>query len=386
MRKRSFSPATGSRRRPWGPRGLANACKVPSRRARRQAVSCEEYRPSRRSKAPTSPGARQASASSSTRSLYWALKYRRLALSGTSGQAGTPQGRILQGIPRLAPSFPYGKPSSITLLSAPQTILNSDGTVSHSILARRAGVKFPRATHLVILVDGYRRWKWLSAAAYQRLLEELAKLDVQLNHEKTRRLDLTRGENFGFLGFDFRRTKTLRGVWGVRYVPEMKARTALLRKLKELFRRFRSQPIDRVIGQINPVLRGWVNYFRAGQSSRCFGYVKDWVERKVRRHLRRARKGQGFGWKRWSRPWLYKNSGYSPSIGLTTTGRKPLRFNRVPYPLRGNQQESPVPANGTPGSTWRVKRDHGSRTEAHRESGDIVTGPYRRRANSRPYR
>jgi RNA-directed DNA polymerase len=64
----------------------------------------------------------------------------------------------------------------------------------------------------------------------------------------------------------------------------MKARTALLRKLKEVFRRFRSQPVDRVIALIKPGLRGGVNYFRVGHSSRCFGYVKDGVEKKIRRH------------------------------------------------------------------------------------------------------
>ena len=165
------------------------------------------------------------------------------------------------------------------------------------------------ADDLVILVDGYRKWDWLAEAAYQRLLEELAKLDVQLNRDKTRRLDLSKGESIGFLGFDFRRGKTRRGVWGVQYAPRMKARTALLRKLKETFRRFRSQPVDRVIGLVNPVLRGWVNYFRVGQSSRCFGYVKDWIERKIRRHLMRARQRRGFGWKRWSRPWLYRHLG-----------------------------------------------------------------------------
>jgi RNA-directed DNA polymerase len=165
------------------------------------------------------------------------------------------------------------------------------------------------ADDLVILVDGYRKWDWLAEAAYQRLLEELAKLDVQLNRDKTRRLDLTKGESFGFLGFDFRRGKTRRGVWGVQYAPKMKARTALLRKLKEVFRRFRSQPVDRVIALINPVLRGWVNYFRVGQASRCFGYVKDWVEKKIRRHLMRARQRQGFGWKRWSRQWIYRQLG-----------------------------------------------------------------------------
>ena len=126
------------------------------------------------------------------------------------------------------------------------------------------------ADDLVILVDGYRKWDWLAEAAYQRLLEEFAKLDVELNRDKTRRLDLAKGESFGFLGFDFRRVKTRRGVWGVRYAPRMKARTALLRKLKEVFRRFRSQPVDRVIALINPMLRGWVNYFRVGQLKSLF--------------------------------------------------------------------------------------------------------------------
>jgi RNA-directed DNA polymerase len=33
--------------------------------------------------------------------------------------------------------------------------------------------------------------------------------------------------------------------------------------------------------------------------------IKDWVEKKVRRHMAHARKRKGFGWERWSRPWLY---------------------------------------------------------------------------------
>ena len=60
-----------------------------------------------------------------------------------------------------------------------------------------------------------------------------------------------------------------------------KKRTALTEKLKEIFRRQRSQPVEQVVEQINPILRGWVNYFRIGQSSRCFCYVKDWVEKKL---------------------------------------------------------------------------------------------------------
>jgi len=111
------------------------------------------------------------------------------------------------------------------------------------------------------------------------------------------------------LGFEFRRIRSVRGLWWAQYTPKLKGRTALLRKLKEIFRRFRSQPVGRVVELINPILRGWVNYFAVGHSSRCFGYVRNWVEKKVRRHLMRARNLRGFGWKRWSRRWLYDGLG-----------------------------------------------------------------------------
>lgn len=102
------------------------------------------------------------------------------------------------------------------------------------------------ADDLVILVDGYPRWEWLEKAAYQRLLEELTKLDVEVNREKTRLVDLSQGESFSFLGFDFRRMKTRKGKWGVRITRKKKARTVLLGKLKEVFRRLQSQPVERV--------------------------------------------------------------------------------------------------------------------------------------------
>ena len=163
------------------------------------------------------------------------------------------------------------------------------------------------ADDLVILIDAHPRHGWLMGAVEKRLREELVELQVEINEEKSRIVDLGRGESFGFLGFDFRRVRSRRGVWCARYTPKLKKRTALLRKLKDVFRRFQSQPVDRVIKLINPMLRGWVAYFAVGNSSECFGFIKDWVEKKIRRHMARARNRKGFGWKRWSTQWLYES-------------------------------------------------------------------------------
>ena len=161
------------------------------------------------------------------------------------------------------------------------------------------------ADDLVMLGDASRDHDGLLHMVDTRLRQEWASLQVAINAEKSRIVDLAHGETFSFLGFDFRRVKSRRGVWRPWYTPRQKKRTARLRKLKDIFRRYESQPVARGVDLINPILRGWVRYCAMGDSSRCFGLIKDWVEKKVRRHLMRARNRQGFGWKRGSRRWLY---------------------------------------------------------------------------------
>jgi RNA-directed DNA polymerase len=161
------------------------------------------------------------------------------------------------------------------------------------------------ADDLVILIDAHPRHDWLVKAVCKRLREELAKLRVEINEEKSRTVDLQKGESFAFLGFDFRRVSSCQGQWRPQYTPRLKKRTALLRKLKDIFRRHISQPVGRVIQLINLILRGWVNYFAVGHSSQVFSFIKDWVEKKIRRHLMRSQKRKGLGWKRWKRQWFY---------------------------------------------------------------------------------
>ncbi|MGH9784883.1 MAG: group II intron reverse transcriptase/maturase, partial [Terriglobia bacterium] len=213
-----------------------------------------------------------------------------------SGKRGVPQGGVIS--PLLSNIYLTEVDAMLERAKA----VTADGTHTYVEYARYAD-------DLVILVNNDRRQDWLVEAVAQRLREELAKLDVRLNEEKSRIVDLSWGESFGFLGFDFRRVRSFRGRWRPQYTPQRKKRTALRQELKAVFRRYRSQPVEALIAEINPKLRGWVNYFRIGHASRCLAFVRQWVEKRVRRHLMGARNRRGFGWKRWSTAWLYETLG-----------------------------------------------------------------------------
>src|ERR1019366_8530952 len=60
-----------------------------------------------------------------------------------------------------------------------------------------------------------------------------------------------------FLSFEYRRILGRNRKWRAYYAPKLKKRTALLAKLREIFRQNVSQPVGQVIEQINPILRGW---------------------------------------------------------------------------------------------------------------------------------
>jgi RNA-directed DNA polymerase len=226
-----------------------------------------------------------------------------------TGKKGVPQGGVIS--PLL---------SNLYLNEVDKMLEKAIETTRHK---QYTAVQYARfADDQVILVDPHPQQGWLEKAIRQRLREELGKLRVEINEEKSRTVDLRKGESFGFLGFEFRRVRSRNGRWRPGYTPKLKKRTALLTKLGDIFRRYDSQPVTRVITLINPILRGWVNYFAVGQSARCFAFVKHWVEKKIRRHLMRARQRQGFGWKRWSRSWLHDGlglfNGYRTRYGLRT--------------------------------------------------------------------
>ena len=159
------------------------------------------------------------------------------------------------------------------------------------------------ADDLVSLVPHERRQDGLVEAINRRLREALAALDGRLHEEKSRIVALSRGAHVGGWGVDCRRRRSLRGRWRPPETPPPQQRTAWLRELTAVCRRARSPRVEAVIAELNPQRRGWVQSCRIGPASRCVAMVRRWVERTVRRHVRRARHRRGFGWQRWRTVW-----------------------------------------------------------------------------------
>ena len=225
-----------------------------------------------------------------------------------TGEKGVPQGGVISPVL-----------SNLYLTEVDRMLEKAIATTRYG---KYTSVQYARfADDLVILIDSHRRHDWLVRAVERRLREEVAKLRVEINEDKSRMVDLAKGGSFTFLGFEYRRILSRNGVWRPYYAPKLKKRTALFAKLREVFRRNVSQPVGKVIDEINPILRGWANYFRVGHSNRCFSMVKHWVEKKVRRHLMRSRQRSGMGWKRWSREWIYGTLGLFNDYRV---GRGPL--------------------------------------------------------------
>ena len=213
-----------------------------------------------------------------------------------TGEKGVPQGGVISPVL-----------SNLYLTEVDRMLEKAIATTRYG---KYTSVQYARfADDLVILIDSHPRHGWLVKAVERRLREEVAKLRVEINEDKSRMVDLAKGGSFSFLGFEYRRILSRNGVWRPYYAPKLKKRTALFAKLREVFRHNVSQPVGKVIDEINPILRGWTNYFRVGHSNRCFSMVKHWVEKKVRRHLMRSRQRSGMGWKRWSSKWLYGELG-----------------------------------------------------------------------------
>jgi hypothetical protein len=135
---------------------------------------------------------------------------------------------------------------------------------------------------------------------------------LELHPEKTRRVDLSRGlQGFDFLGCHLRKRmsgpiweRSRRRVYFLQREPSQRSMKRVRQRVKEIARNGRRhEDLHTLIGELNPVLRGWGNYFCTGNAARKFLAVDEYVVERLRTLLvkrkgRNLRPGEASAWHR----------------------------------------------------------------------------------------
>lgn len=183
------------------------------------------------------------------------------------------------------------------------------------------------ADDMVILVDGYPQWQPHVGMIQKRLDQELKKVAIEINEEKTKVVDFGSGASFGFLGFDFRAARNRFGKRFVLRTPKTKKQSELLKRVRHILKYSRHCSTKEVLEKIRPVIVGWVHYFRVGNSRRAFDWIRFAIMRQIRRFAMKQKGRPGCGWKRWSNEAIYKEWGLVDDYRVQYFYRSPVKVS-----------------------------------------------------------
>ena len=145
---------------------------------------------------------------------------------------------------------------------------------------------------------------------YAKVKEVLERLDLELNEMKTRTIDLRKGDSLNFLGFTFRLVKSWRnGKPFLLTTPSKQAIKKIRLTVKNMLTERNNDKLEIVIGKLNRVLEGWMNYFRYENSSKAFSILNEYVKKKVIRFIRRRQGRKGFAYRKYTSEVMYNEIG-----------------------------------------------------------------------------
>ena len=200
---------------------------------------------------------------------------------------------------------------------------------------RRKGLatyRFVRyADDWVVLVSGTRVH---AEALRDEVAVLLQPMGLRLSQEKTRIVHIDEG--FDFLGFRIQRHQK-RGT-GKRFVytyPSKKALASIKDKVRSMTKGATDQSLSVLLHRLNPVLRGWTNYFQHGVSKATFNYLRQFTWQRVLCWLRHKHRRTSWTWlRRRYLPGWWPTEGtvtlFNP--GAVTVSRYRYRANRIPTP------------------------------------------------------
>jgi RNA-directed DNA polymerase len=125
--------------------------------------------------------------------------------------------------------------------------------------------------------------------AVTTLKEWLEKRGLALAQEKTHIVHLTEG--FDFLGFNIRHYKALRtskSGYKLLIKPSKKSVKAIREKLRAEWQKGLGSNAPALLKRLNPIIRGWANYFRIGVAAETFRMLNHWMFLRERRYVKRT--------------------------------------------------------------------------------------------------
>lgn len=186
---------------------------------------------------------------------------------------------------------------------------------------RRKGYRLTRYADDWVVTCTSRSEAQAALTAAKRILE---KLGVTLHAEKTRIAHVRQG--FEFLGFKIKRGKPsslklapekIRSgvVPGSLYAyPREKSVRHFREQIRRLTRRKAPLKTQELIAQINPVIRGWGNYYCKAHVRRLFNRLNTWIVHRIRSH--KCKRWRNAGWKELPETRLYGKMGLVNLISL----------------------------------------------------------------------
>jgi RNA-directed DNA polymerase len=189
---------------------------------------------------------------------------------------------------------PQGSPISPLLANIALHVLDEAWQAEGS----RLGKLSRYADDFVILCPTQSR----AEEARRRVVEILGRLGLQLHPDKTRIVCLTRGkQGFDFLGFHHHKVESRkwRGKYYLQRWPSKRAMASIRAKVRnETDRRHVGRSIEWTAEQLNPILRGWGNYFRWGHSEVRFVAIDSYVHERLALFASKKHGLVGRNWKR----------------------------------------------------------------------------------------
>ena len=165
-------------------------------------------------------------------------------------------------------------------------------------------------------------------AAQNTLQGWLTTRGLSFSTEKTRIVSMWEG--FDFLGFTLKwvRTSTRERGHKLHTRPSRASLGKLRRRLRQEWLDLRGSNIDVALWKLNPIVRGWANYFRYSSASKAFSKLDSWMFIRAMRHVKREHSDKAWRWL-YERYWGRLNSKRQDHwvFGNTKTGHHLLKFS-----------------------------------------------------------